>query len=153
MDEQTQKLIVECKRQEENCLFTSVSLYIWLREVRWRKRAFIVAPIVFGGLATWTVLDRPDLIWLTATLALLAGLFPAIYEALKLDVHIEEIARLAAEFKNLQDRFRQASNITALAPYEEFRSDFENLMLRMDTARGGSITAPERCFKAAQKKN
>ena len=83
---------------------------------------------------------------------MLAGLLPSIYEALKLDVHIDEIAKLASEFKNLQDRFRQAANVTSHLPFEDFRAEFNQLMDRMDSVRSGSITAPERYFKAAQKK-
>jgi hypothetical protein len=152
MDERTQNLIAECKRQEESCLYTSTSLYIWLRSSRFWKRIFIVAPIIFGGLATWVVLDQPELKWLTALFALIAGFFPAIYEALKLDVHLDEIARHAAEYKNLQDRFRQAATITALGTHEELQAQFEQLMERMEAARTSSLTPPEWCFEKARKK-
>ncbi len=154
-DERSKALIAECQRQEENCLYTSTTFYIWLRKVRRRSRFFIVAPIVFGALATWSVLDQPEVPWvkwLTATLALLAGLLPAIYEALKLDVHIDVVRAQAAEFKNLQDRFRQASQITALGPLDEFKAEFDSLMQRVEAARSESLTPPERCFQLAQKK-
>jgi len=154
-DQQAQQLVAECNRQEENCLYTSTSFYIWLRQSRFLRRTFIVVPIVLGGLATWSVLDQPDISWvqwLTATFALLAGLFPAIYEALKLDVHIDEIAQHAAEFKNLQDRFRQAAHVTALGAFEDFRAEFDALMQRLESVRSGSLTPPERCFRAARKK-
>ena len=151
----TAELVAECRRQEESCLYTSTSLYIWLRQSRALRRVFIVAPIVLGALATWSVLDQPDATWvkwLTASFALLAGLIPAIFEALKLDVHIDEISRHAAEFKNLQDRFRQAGSVIALGPWEDFKTAFDVLMERMDTARSASLTPPERCFEAARKK-
>jgi len=149
------KLVAECRRQEESCLYTSTSLYMWLRNSRALRRVFIVAPIVLGSLATWSVLDQPDTVWLrwlTAIFALVAGLIPAIYQALKLDVDIDEIARHAAQFKNLQDRFRQAANVTALGPWEDFKAEFDALMDRMDTARRASLTPPERYFEAAKKK-
>lgn len=154
-DERIAELVSECWRQEESCLYTSTALYIWLRQSRGVRRAFVVAPLVLGALATWSVLDQPaaeGLKWLTALFALLAGLLPAVYEALKLDTHIDEIARRAAVFKNLQDRFRQAANVVALGPYEEFRRTFDSLMDRMDDARSGSVTPPERCFTAAREK-
>ncbi len=154
-DARTAELIAECQRQAESCLYTSTSLHIWLRQTRGLRRVFIVAPIVLGALATWSVLDQPEatwLKWLTASFALLAGLIPAIYEALKLDVHIDEIARHAAEFKNLQDRFRQAANVTALGPWDDFKVEFAALMDRMDSARTASLTPPERCFEAAREK-
>lgn len=154
-DDRSQQLVIECGRQEENCLYTSTTFYIWLRESRALRRLFIVAPIVLGALATWSVLDQPDKLWvqwLTATFALLAGLFPAIYEALKLDVHVDEIVRQAAEFKNLQDRFRQAARVTALGAFEDFKAEFDVLMQRLETARSSSLTPPERYFSAARRK-
>lgn len=153
--DRSQQLVAECERQEENCLYTSTTFYIWLRHSRRWRRFFIVAPIVLGGLATWSVLDQPEkpwIQWLTATFALLAGLFPAIYEALKLDVHIDEIASQAAEFKNLQDRFRQAARVTALGAFEDFKAEFDALMQRLETARSGSLTPPEHYFSAARRK-
>lgn len=149
------RLVAECRRQEESCLYASTTLYIWLRQARLIRRIFVVAPLTFGALATWSVLDQPDrawLQWLTATFALLAGLFPAVFEALKLDTQIDEIARQAASFKALRDRFRQAATITALGAFEDFQAEFRALMDRMDEARATSITPPERCFEAARKK-
>ena len=154
-DERTRALVTECRRQEESCLYTSTSLYVWLRRARLIRRVFIVAPLIFGALATWSVLDQPTndwLRWLTATCALLAGLLPAVYEALKLDTHIEEISGQAAVFKNLQDRFRHAATVISMGPYEEFGAAFETLMERMDAARATSVTPPERCFRVARRK-
>jgi len=130
-------------------------LYMWLRESRCVRRAFVVAPIILGALATWSVLDQPGvawLKWLTAGFASLAGLFPAVYEALKLDVHLSEMARHAAEFKNLQDRFRQAGRVAVLGPFESFKAEFDTLMERMESARSSSLTPPERFFEAARRK-
>jgi len=155
MDERASRLVAECRRQEESCLYTSTTLYIWLREARLIRRIFVVVPVVLGALATWSVLDQPErtwLRWLTATFALLAGIFLAVFEALKLDTQIDEIARQAASFKNLQDRFRQAATVTALARFDDFQAEFHALMDRMDEARATSITPPERCFEAARRK-
>ena len=154
-DQHTKELIKECRRQAESCLYTSTTLYVWLRQSRLIRRFFVVTPVLLGALATWSVLDQPaaDWIkWLTATLAMLAGLFPAVYDALKLDTHIDEIARQAALFKNLQDRFRQAANVASLRPKDEFEQAFDSLMHRMDEARSTSLTPPERYFRAARKK-
>lgn len=154
-DQRTQELVAECRREEESCLYSSTIFYIWLRRSRFWRRAFLVAPIVLGALATWSVLDQPDALWLkwlTASFALLAGLLPAVYEALKLDVHIDEVAKQATEFKNLQDRFRQAALVTALGPFEEFKKEFGTLMQRLEAARLGSITPPERYLAAARRK-
>lgn len=155
MDERAKKLIEECENEEESCLYTSTTLYFWLRSVRLWRRVFVVAPIVLGSFAGWSLLDRPDiewLTWITAGCAFLAGLIPAIYEALKMDVHIDDIARHAAELKNLQDRFRQAGTVTSRGPFEDFKAEFERLMERMEKARETSITPPERFFGKARKK-
>jgi hypothetical protein len=131
MDPRTAALVAECNRQAESCLYSSTALYFWLREARCWRVLFVTAPIVLAGIATWSVLDKPEsacLRWLTAVAALLAGLFPAIYEALKLNVHIAGLVKEAAEFKNLQDRFRQAANVAALGPFEAFEAEFQRLM-------------------------
>lgn len=148
-------LIKECKRQEDSCLYTSTTLYIWLRKKRFLRKVFIIAPIILGTLATWSILDQPDteyLQWLTATFAMLAGVFPAIYEALNMDIDISDIQKQAATYKNLQDRFRQLRTISSKQPYDEFLCAFEKVMSQMEKVRGKSITPPEKCFKAAQKK-
>lgn len=146
------ELIKECKRQFESCLFTSTSLYIWLKDARLTRRVFVVAPIILSAIATWSFLENIEAKWIAATCALLAGLFPAIFEALKLDAQLDEIALHAASFKNLQDRFRQAALVTSKEPYEKFIEEFNVLMKKMEEARASSITPPEYCFKAAQNK-
>jgi hypothetical protein len=152
-DEQTQNTVDECKRQEESCLYTSTSLFEWLKSLRAWKAFFIVTPIILGGLSTWPLLAHHDEYkWFTGVCALLAGFSPAIHKALDFDVSLKVVAQHAHEFKILQDRFRQAWRITALAPFADFKKEFDGLMTRMDAARAASLTPPERFFKKAQKK-
>jgi hypothetical protein len=152
-DEQTQNTVEECKRQEESCLYTSTSLFEWLKSLRAWKAFFIVTPIILGGLSTWPLLAHHDEYkWFTGVCALLAGFSPAIYKALDFDVSLKVVAQHAHEFKILQDRFRQAWRITSLAPFADFKKEFDGLMTRMDAARAASLTPPERFFKKAQKK-
>lgn len=154
-DTKTTKLIKECRRQEESCLYTSTTLYIWLREARVWRGAVIIAPIVFGGIASWSILDHPGhewAIWLTAVAGLLAGIIPAIREALEIDLHVSEITRHAAQFKNLQDRFRLAADTGEHKSDDAFEIEVRDLMERLDEARKASVTPPERCFRKAQKK-
>lgn len=153
MDERAQNLIDECKRQEESCLYTSATLFEWLRSLRQWKVAFVVAPIILGGLATWPLLaQQPDFAWVTGTCALLAGIAPAVYKALDFDVSLDAVAKNAHQYKILQDRFRQAWRVTAVGPTDIFENEFRKLMERMDAARSSSLTAPERFFKKAQAK-
>jgi hypothetical protein len=155
MTHAVQKLVEECKRQEESCLYTSTTLFIWLREARVWRAIIIILPIIFGAFASWSVLDRAQqgwLIWAAAGAGLLAGILPAVREALDLDLHVSEIARHAAQFKNLQDRFRIAANTSELKSAEAFEAEVRDLMERLDEARKASVTPPERCFTKAQKK-
>src|SRR5262249_27770980 len=142
-----------CRRQEESCLFTSTALFEWLKALRLRKVFLIVMPIVLGGIATWPLLAKQDEYkWLTGVCALLAGFAPAIYKALDFDVNLTVVAKHAYQFKVLQDRFRQSWRIAALGAFEDFKREFDELMLRMDDVRGASLMPPERFFRKAKQK-
>ena len=91
MKSKSLELALECKRQSESCLYTSTSLFIWLRYLRLAKVVFIVVPLVLGSLAGWKLLTNSDLQsikFFTAICALIAGVLPAGKS--------EEIARLRA---------------------------------------------------------
>lgn len=146
------ELIRECARQAESCLYTSTSMYLWLKSIRFWSRFMIVASILIGGFAGLAVLRESFPPWVAAVLTLIAGFFPAIYESLKIKGHTDEIARAAAQFKILQDRFRQAANIIATRELSDLEDEFSKLMERMDAARAGSLTPPQRFFEAARKR-
>lgn len=153
MDQRAQEIINECKRQQESCNYTSTALYSWLKEVRVYRVAFITLPIIFGAIASAKILlKEPEFDWVTATAALLAGLFPAIFKALDLDVSIKAMSDAAHRFEVLRDRFRQASLIGATKSTEELEEEFKQLIDRMDDTRGACLAIPERHFKKAQKK-
>lgn len=145
-------IIAECRRQEESCLYTSTTLFIWLRAVRLQKQVFVAAPIFIGGIAGLSILKDWGYDWLIAILTLVASLFPALADALKIETSVDEISRLAAEFKSLQDRFRRNATITALSDVQAAEQGLAELMDRMDIARSHSITPPEWAFTKAQKK-
>lgn len=159
-----EEIVKECRRQEESCLYTAAGLYIWQKVAQKWKSGFIVAPIVLGGLATSQILiDIPSSttdaesaqVWTNyaaAALALLAGFFPAIFEALGMDMRVREIGTAAGEFTNLRDRFRQLGNIGADMDFDELNPAFEQLMDRMDAARKTSPPLPEKYFEAGRKK-
>ncbi len=116
MGSKNTELALECKRQSEGCLYTSTTLFIWLKFLKGVRLCFIIIPLVAGGLAGWNVLTNLDLEGVklfTAGCAFVAGLMPTIYSALKFDENLEKCARLAGEFKNLQDRFRQAALVSS----------------------------------------
>jgi hypothetical protein len=148
-------LVQECKRLSESCLYTSTSLFIWLRSRRRIKTFFIVTPLALSAAASWRVLTEADTEAariLVSALALLAGVFPTIYAALKYDDELANCEHAAAEFKNLQDRFRQVALVGSKKPFSEFEAEFKQLVERLELARHSSLTPPERFFKKAQQK-
>ncbi|MBN9596930.1 MAG: hypothetical protein J0G36_16460 [Afipia sp.] len=146
------EIIKECLRQSESCLYTSTMLFAWLRRVRIQRQLFVALPILLGGLAGVTVLKNawPD--WVIAVLALGASLFPALADALKIQTSVDELARAAAEYKVLQDRFRINANLTSLQDVDEAQRVLSDLMDRMDIVRSTSLTPPEKYFSEAQRK-
>ena len=151
------ELVKECRRQEESCKYTAAGLYNWQKDAQWWKSAFIVAPIILGGFASSQLIKDGSnpAIWtnyVAAGLALLAGFFPAIFEALGMDMRVREIGTAAGEFTNLRDRFRLLGNVGADMTYEELNPAFEQLMDRMDAARKTSPPLPERYFKQGRAK-
>jgi hypothetical protein len=151
MTDRTQEIIAECRRQEDSCLYTSVSLFEWLKSLRWWRIWFVILPIVAGSVAA-LLTEAPDWKWLAAVSSLVAGVTTAVYKALDLDVSVDAISKTAHEFKVLQDRFRQAARITALGDPADLEKRFSELMDRMDAVRSTSLTAPDRFFKKAQSK-
>lgn len=150
-----EELVKECKRQVDNCLYTSASLYIWLRHRRNVKTAFIVIPLALGSFATWELITRQSALWVRIVAgfaAFIAGLMPAIYSALKYDDDLEACKLSAAEFRNIGDRFRQVATVSSRLPFAEFKADFEAVMARMEKAREVGLTAPEKYFNQAQEK-
>src|SRR6478735_1302393 len=149
MSDKLDQLVKECERQSESCLYTSTSFFIWLRVLRTLRVIFIVAPLVLGSLASGKLLlavDPEGAKAFAATCAFLAGLLPSVYAALKYEERLKECVILSAEFKNLQDRFRQAALVAAHKPFVDFEKEFTLLMKRLEEARRSSFTAPEWCF-------
>lgn len=149
------QLVQECKREHENCLYTSTALYELQKSVRLWRRVFVIVPLILGGLAGWTLLadaSFPGATGLQSTFALLAGLLPTVYTALKLDESESVIEANASEFKNLQDRFRQAALIGSQKSFADFEAEFRELMDRMEQARCRGVVIPDRFFKRGQAK-
>jgi hypothetical protein len=151
-DVRTKAIAEEARRQEESCLYTSTSLYLWLRQVRRQKQIFVIAPIILAAIAGFSAFKEHVPAVLVASLTLIAGLFPALADALKITTSVDEITASAASFKALQDRFRRLATITVLSDVDAAEAALAELMDRMDVARSSSITPPERYFTAAQAK-
>jgi hypothetical protein len=148
-------LAIECMRLSESCLYTSTSFFIWLWFLRCLRVIFVVTPVVLGSFGGWQLLTEAQaerIRTLAALASFLAGIFPAVYAALKYDDRLARVSLLAGEFKNLQDRFRQAARVSALKTFLAFEQDVAPLVKRLEAARSDSVTPPEWCFRAAQKK-
>jgi len=154
MTEARARIVEECRRQEESCLYTSTTLHEWLKGLRWLRVFFVVAPIVCGALAASPLVGEAQgwLSWGAPIAGLIAGVIPAIYKALDFDVSLGAVTAAANNFKVLQDRFRQTASITATGDAQELEKEFRELMDRLDSVRAASPVAPERFFKRAQKK-
>jgi hypothetical protein len=141
----------EALRQSESCLWTSTMLFTWLRLVRLQHKAVILLPIVLTGLAGFSYVKEWVPAWGVALIAFLSTLIPSIAEALEIQTQVDELKRLAAEYKALQDRFRRLARITALGNVDEAEKVLAELMDRMDVARSSSITPPQRYFDSARR--
>lgn len=146
-----QALLDECNREAENCQYTSLSFTIWLRTLRGRRTASMILPVIFGCLATAQIVTH-YLPALAAVFTLLATAIPLVYRASKTDKAIAQFTRLAAEFTNLRDRFRQLGEVGVHKDVPVFEAEFRALMVRMDKARKNTETPPEWCFEEARKK-
>jgi hypothetical protein len=150
-DSATQALIDECDRQFENCRDTAASFTIWLRTLRWTRTLCLVAPVIFGALATWQVLTGSYPI-LAAVFTLLTTVIPPAYKASGIDASIQDYQSLAGEFTNLRDRFRQAALISSKKSFAEFEADTRPLIERLEKARSRTLTPPDWYFKLARRK-
>lgn len=146
-------LRTQCDEQRERCVYTATTLFVWVRALRLIRIAFVVLPIICGALAGWDLLKAtPEYATLTALLALSAGLVPAVYAALKLDEHLPTAARLSGEYKNLEIIFADLGKVGPHKSPEDFEKDYLEARTRLEKANGEAYTAPEWCFRAAQKK-
>ena len=152
MSDKAELIIKEAKRLEENCLYTSTTLYIWLRRVRLTNALMVGAPAVLGGVAGVSALQLSVPAWITAVCALLAGVLPALGYALKLETRIDEIARLASEYKALQTRFRQLAENVAITDLPRAEILLDVLTGRYEAAVSASVTPPEWAFLEARHK-
>jgi hypothetical protein len=151
MTQPVEALIAECRKAEESCLYTSVTFIIWLRFLRSVRILLNASAVICGALAGWKALSH-DYEMAMAVFALLAALLPQIQRVIGLDATINQVAGLAAEFKNLQDHFRRAANVFSQSAFEKFESDTKALFNRLDKARIPCITPPEIFFWLARRK-
>lgn len=153
VDQLRASLKKECADQSKNTLYTSTSFYIWLRVLRFRRTAiWILAVIASTIAASSAVTDLQIPALLVAGLTLAGVLLPGVVKALKLDDTIEKFAKQAALFKYSESALRRASDVWSNKSIEDFEKEARAAFESLDEARLESLTPPEWCFKAAQKK-
>jgi hypothetical protein len=149
----TARLIGECRREEENCLYTSTFFFIWLRWLKAFRAALWAGAAVGSGLAASHILRGDPAFRVTMAFAALAGvLLPAVGRALHLDTSIQDYTIAAARFKNLQGEFRRAAQVWSLKPFAQFDDEARRLFKAMAEARKPSLTPPEIIFWMARRK-
>ena len=146
-------LIAECEREEENCLYTSTSFYIWLRILK-ATRAGLWTLGAIGSIVSANSILRgwQDYQVVIAAFALAGVIMPGLIKAVQLDAAIKDYAAAAASFKNLQGEFRRAAKVWSSKPFADFEAEARKIIKSMNDARKPSLTPPEWCFRLAQKK-
>ncbi len=151
MNEACAALVRECEREEENCLYTSASFYIWVRCLRYVRGALWIGAVTGSAVAASHILrGDPSYRIFMAAAALAAVTLPGIGRAMRIDAAIRDYAAAATAFKNLQSEFRRAARVWSLKPNPEFESEARKLFRLINEARKPSLTPPEFCFRLAQ---
>ncbi len=114
-------LIRECKREEENCLYTSTNFFIWVRCLRYLRGALWIGAVTGSAVAASHILRGDPSYRLLMAAALAAVILPGIGRAVRIDAAIRNYADAAAAFKNLQGEFRRAAQVWSLKSYPRVR--------------------------------
>ncbi|GEM_PF-6977808 len=89
---------------------------------------------------------------MTSFLAIFAGVLPSIYEKLDLQQHVDEIISQSGQYKNLENSFKQAANITALdSNPDALKTEFFSLMRRIEELRSRPLVIPEKHFQKGRR--
>lgn len=146
------EIAVEAMRQSESALYMSTMLYMWLRRVRFQHSVVVLAPIILTAIAGFSYVKEWLPPWGVALVAFASTLIPSIAEKLEIETKVDELKRLASDYKSLQDRFRILAKIIAQGPRETAEQELKSLMDRMDVVRAASLSPPESYYSEAQKK-
>ena len=142
-------IVAEAQDHQENCKYTAAAMFEWQKCVRFWKNLWIVLPIVLGALASSQVLQGVEgraAAFAIALAGLLAGLLPAIYDALGIEIHEGRTLQLANEYSNLRDRFRALARMAESMSDDEAGTAFEELISRLEAARQQSPSIPDKYF-------
>jgi hypothetical protein len=153
MEQKFNTIKKECEREEENCLYTSTTFYLWLSYLRKVKTVFLTVPLLLGGIASVEILSESEnglIKYLIALAAFIAGVLPSIFSALKIEAKIEVLDKSASKYKIFQGRFRRIRTISI--HNSSFEEEFNSAISELEELKSISLTAPERYFVKSQKK-
>jgi hypothetical protein len=98
-------LIAECEREEENCLYTSTSFYIWLRTLKTARAGLWTFGAIGSIVSANSILrGRHNYQIVMAALALAGVLMPGLIKAVQLDTAIKDFAAAAASWGHAIER-------------------------------------------------
>jgi hypothetical protein len=86
-------------------------------------QGYYAGPIVLTALAGFSYLKELLPTWAVAVIIFLSTLIPSIAKSLDIQTHVDELKRLASEWKSLQDRFRQLAKVTILGPADKSEAE------------------------------
>lgn len=148
-------LIQEATRRWESCLYTSGALFEQLRYLREVKVGFVIAS---AGIATFAGAEGlfrflpPNFEPVPVFLAVIAGLLPTLYGALKFDDGLERARALSGEYKTLEYEYRYLITVAKHGDARILRARFDAASARFEAAAQQAFTPPEWAFKKTQAK-
>ncbi len=146
-------LRLECAQQSRNTVYTSTNFYIWLRWLKLIRGAIWIAAVISSAVAASTAISKqPGVEAVIAGLALLSVILPGLIKALKLDETITAYEKAAAAFKTVEGSLRRAAEVWSHKPFAEFEVEARKALADLTAAQQTSLTPPEWCFRAAQRK-
>jgi hypothetical protein len=148
-----EKLIAECEKEEENCLYTSTTFYIWIKVLRTAQALVWVIAAVGSAVAASHILRGDENYKIVVAAAAIAGAaLPGIGRALRIESAIKDYSASAASYKILQGEFRRAARVWSQKEYDEFETESKKLFKILNEARKMALTPPDFCFRLARNK-
>lgn len=153
--EEHSALIREATRRWESCLYTSGALFEQVRRLREIKVGFIMANVAIAAVAGAEGLFRflpPEYEPVPVFLAVIAGLLPTLYGALKFDDGLEQARALSGEYKTLEYEYRYLITVATHGDTKILRARYDAASARFEAAAQQAFTPPEWAFEKTQAK-
>lgn len=125
MEERRQRLIAECKRIQENCLYNATSHFTAAGVTGWAQTVIGAVPIVLGGIGSWKFLSDPTLaspkqVYIASVLSLLAGIAGSLLSFWDLAKSRLSHFSAGSKYKSLENDARRAWQVYGPAEEVDF---------------------------------